>query len=116
MTRRDSEEPIRPPDVLRCPTCGARQGMTDACRRCKSDLRLLRSALEAYERHRRSSLLDLGAGRLETALRHARRCHELSPGPESHRLLAVCQLLRGDWFEALDFARSVEEDVAGSDH
>ncbi len=74
---------------------------TDACRRCKSDLRLLRAALGAYERHRRAGLLDLDAGRLDAALRHARRCHELRPGPESHRLLAVCQLLRGDWAEAL---------------
>ena len=89
--------------------------MTDACRRCKSDLRLLRVALEAYQWHRRSSLLDLTAGRLETALRHARRCHELDPGPESHRLLAVCQLLRGDWFEAVEFARCVDETAAGSD-
>ena len=113
MTRQNSEEPIRSPEALRCPTCGARQGMSDTCRRCRSDLRLLRTALEAYEHHRRFSLLDLGAGRLETALRHARRCHELSPGPESHRLLAVCQLLRGDWFEAVEFARGVDEsDVA----
>ncbi len=116
MTSHHYEEPARPPEVLRCPTCGARQGMSDTCRRCKSDLRLVRSALEAYERHRRSSLLDLGAGRLDTALRHARRCHELWPSPESHRLLAVCQLLRGDWFEALEFARSVDEEASESDH
>jgi hypothetical protein len=87
---------------LRCPTCGARQTEpTDTCRRCKSDLRLLRAALEAYQRHRLDTLAALDAGRLEAALRHARRCHELRPGPESHRLLAVCQLLRGDWPAAL---------------
>jgi hypothetical protein len=88
-------------EELRCPTCGARQGWTDTCRRCKSDLRLLRSALEAYERHRRAALLALDEGRLEVALLQARRCHELRPGPESRRLLAVCQLLRGDWPAAL---------------
>jgi hypothetical protein len=37
---------------------------------------------------------------------HARRCHELRPGPESHGLLAVCQLLRGDWPEAAEMARA----------
>jgi hypothetical protein len=95
---------------LRCPTCSARQGWTDTCRRCKSDLRLLRDALAAYERHRRSSLRDLDAGHLEDALSHARRCHELRPGPESHRLLAVCQLLRGDWPEATQLARGAQPD------
>ena len=116
MTNHYSEESARARDVLRCPTCGARQGISDTCRRCKSDLRLLRSALEAYQWHRRASLLDLGAGRFETALRHARRCRELSPSPESHRLLAVCQLLRGDWFEAVEFARCVDANADGSDH
>ena len=100
---------FRPIEGMRCPTCGAKQGWTDACRRCKSDLRLLRVALDAYERHRRSGLRDLDAGRLETALRHARRCHELWPGPESHRLMAVCQLLRGDWLDAMAWARGVDD-------
>ena len=115
MNSQYSEEPARSPEGLRCPTCGARQGISDTCRRCKSDLRLVRSALEAYQQHRRSSLLDLGAGRLDTALRHARRCHELWPSPESHRLLAVCQLLRGDWYDAVEYARRVEENASGSD-
>ncbi len=105
----------RPSEGLRCPTCGARQGWSDACRRCKSDLRLLGDAIKDYERHRRSTLLDLDAGRFDTALRHARRCHELRPGPESHRLMAVCQLLRGDWADALQIARGGDADVAESD-
>jgi hypothetical protein len=91
-------------DELRCPTCGARQVPADTCRRCKSDLRLLRSALRAYDAHRRRGLLALAAGRLDEALRHARRCHELRPGPDSHRLLAVCQLLRGEYGQALELA------------
>jgi hypothetical protein len=90
-----------PVEELRCPTCGAWQGWVNTCRRCKSDLRLLRAALEADEGHRRAALLALDAGHLDAALHHARRCHELRPGPESRRLLAVCQLLRGDWAEAL---------------
>jgi len=116
MIRPESAEPDRPAAVLRCPTCGARQGVSDACRRCKSDLRLLRTALDAYDWHRGSCLLDLDAGRLDAALRHARKCYELSPGPESNRLLAVCQLLRGDWSEAVEFARSLDEVASETGH
>lgn len=93
--------PYRRDNELRCPTCGARQAPSDTCRRCKSDLRLLVAALETYEEHRRASLANLGAGRLDAALRHARRCHELRPGPESYRLLALCRLVVGDWPEAM---------------
>jgi hypothetical protein len=75
---------------------------------------LLREALAAYERHRRSSLRDLHAGRLESARGHARRCQELRPGPESQRLLAVCQLLRGDWLDAVALARAVEAGTGAS--
>lgn len=89
----------------RCPTCGARQAWADTCRRCKSDLRLLRAALEAYEAHRRLGLRALDAGRLDDALRHARRCHELRPGADSRQLLAVCQVVRGEYAEALELAR-----------
>ena len=98
--------PAQPDEELRCPTCGARQGWVDTCRRCRSDLRLLRSSLAAYERHRRAGLLALDGGRLEAALHHAHRCHELRPGPESHRLLAVCRLLHGDWAEAVELAQA----------
>jgi hypothetical protein len=93
-------------EELRCPTCGARQGWVDTCRRCKSDLSLLRAALESHEEHRRAALLALNAGHLDAAVHHARRCHELRPGPESHGLLAICQLLRGDWPEAAEMARA----------
>lgn len=96
----------RPVDEMRCPTCGARQGgWVDACRRCKSDLRLLRAALAAYERNWRSALAALDEERYDEAAAHARRCLELRPGAESRRLLAVCQLLRGDWTEAVDLGR-----------
>jgi hypothetical protein len=93
--------PASSAEDLRCPTCGARQGWTDTCRRCKSDLRLLRAALEAYAGHRHAGLTALDEGRLDEALHHARRCHELRPGPESHRMLAICSLLRGDWTAAM---------------
>jgi hypothetical protein len=104
----EDPEGSRPIQGLRCPTCGAKQAWTDTCRRCRSDLRLLREALAAYQRHRRSSLRALNAGRLESALRHARLCQELRPSPESHQLLAVCQFLRGDWLDAVDQALAVE--------
>ena len=97
----------RPVDEMRCPTCGARQGAwVDACRRCKSDLRLLRAALGAYERSWRAALAALDGERYDEAAAHARRCHELRPESEARRLLAVCQLLRGDWFEAAELAES----------
>lgn len=38
---------------VRCPTCHAEQEWSDVCRRCKCDLRLLRSMAEACRRHRR---------------------------------------------------------------
>jgi hypothetical protein len=104
----EDPEGSRPNTGLRCPTCGAKQAWTDTCRRCRSDLRLLHEALAAYQRHRRSSLSALNSGRLASAIRHARRCQELRPGPESYRLLAVCQLLRGDWPDAVDQALAVE--------
>lgn len=101
--------PDLPTEELRCPTCGARQAPADTCRRCKSDLRLVRAALEAYEHHRREGLVALAAGRLEAALWRARRCHELRPGAESRRLLAVCRLARGEWRQALSEARVQSE-------
>src|SRR5262249_13446317 len=105
----------RATEGLRCPTCGARQARTDTCRRCKSDLRLLREALAAYERHRMTCLRDLPPGRLESARWHARPCQELRPGPESHGRLAVCHLLRGDWPDAVDLAHAIEGDGTESD-
>ena len=91
-------------DELRCPTCGARQVWADTCRRCKSDLRLLRSALAAYQSHRRRCLVALDSGRLDEALRHALRCHDLRPGADSRRLLGICRLLRGEYDQALELA------------
>ena len=93
---------------MRCPTCGARQMWAEACRRCKCDLRLLRGAAEAYERHRQESVRLLNAGIAELALRHARSCHLLKPGAESNRLLALCYLAKEDWRSAIERARAFE--------
>jgi hypothetical protein len=95
-------------EELRCPTCGAQQTWSDRCRRCKSDLRLLRSALEAYEHNRELCLYYLDADNPQAAFRHAQSCHELRPSSETHRLLALCYLLAEDWESALEQAASVE--------
>ncbi len=91
-------------EELRCPTCGVQQAWSDRCRRCKSDLRLLRAALEAYEHHREICLGDLEADDPHAAFGHAQSCHQLRPGPETHRLLALCYLLAEDWDRALEHA------------
>jgi hypothetical protein len=91
-------------EELRCPTCGVQQVWSDRCRRCKSDLRLLRAALEAYEHNRELCLYFLDADDPQTAFRHAQSCHQLRPGPETHRLLALCYLIAEDWQSALDEA------------
>ena len=85
---------------MRCPTCGARQGMGRHLpalqERPAAAPRRARDVRGAPPRPPCSTSTPAD---LEAALHHARRCHELRPGPESHRLLAVCQLLRGDWAE-----------------
>ena len=95
-------------DPLRvtCPTCRARQEWSDTCRRCKSDLRLLRGAVNAYFRRRRLCLEMLQAGRPREAARHAWACAELHPGTEAHRLLALCALVAHDWEGARELAQS----------
>lgn len=92
-------------DPVRCPTCGAVQAWSDTCRRCRSDLRLLRAVHEAYQQTRLACLARLRTGEHRSALRLARRCHELSASSDSARLLAVCALLAGDWPSAASLGR-----------
>jgi hypothetical protein len=106
-----TEMPTEPGKKMRCPTCGVEQEWADSCRRCRCDLRLLRAAEEAYWRHRRECLGALENGRIEVALAHARKSHELFPHAESHRLMAVCELMSERWQEALREAR-----LAGDEH
>jgi hypothetical protein len=94
---------------VRCPTCRALQEWSDSCRRCRSDLRLLRAAQASYDSHRRRCLLNLDAGRPDLALGHAVRCHDLRPDGESRRLLALCALVGEDWEAALRLVRAVSE-------
>jgi hypothetical protein len=98
-------------DTVRCPTCRAVQEWSDACRRCKSDLRLLRAFAAAYEDSRRTCLGRLRSGPPHAALPAARRCHALGADPESRRLLALAALHAGDWATAAAMAsRIIEED------
>jgi hypothetical protein len=106
------------PEGLCCPTCGARQGWAETCRRCKCDLRLLRAAVGAYVRNRRDCVLYLYTGFSEAALRCALKCHQLQPGAESRRLTALAYAVAEDWPEAERAARAVpsqgaEREVSG---
>ena len=49
------------PDQVRCPTCRALQEWSDTCRRCRSDLSLLRAACSTHLDHRRNCILQLDA-------------------------------------------------------
>jgi hypothetical protein len=93
------------PGLVRCPTCRASQAWSETCRRCQSDLRLLREIARAAERHRAACLAHLRAGRVAAARRSARRFHALTASPESRRLLAVCALRDRDWAAAAPLAR-----------
>ncbi len=93
------------PDQVRCPTCRALQEWSNVCRRCRCDLRLLRSACSGNREHRRGCILQLEIGRPDLAMSHALRCHELQPGADSLRLLALCILGRQDWETALELVQ-----------
>jgi len=90
---------------IRCPTCGVLQEWSDACRRCRCDLTLLRRATETARASRRCCLLALRVGCPSKALRHARQFYSVCPDRSAARLLAVCYLLQGDWPSAATFAR-----------
>jgi hypothetical protein len=88
--------------MVRCPTCKASQDWSDECRRCKSDLRLLRAFADAYELNRRACLEAICSGDAAAATHHAQRCHLLEPNSDSRRMLALAALLREDWAEAAE--------------
>jgi hypothetical protein len=98
-----------PDNLMRCPTCNAEQAWSDVCRRCKSDLTLLRELTTAAERLRGRALRHLRAGRRREALRDARESFEMHPRGATARLLAVCQFLNEDWDSALATAEQVDQ-------
>jgi len=91
------------------------QEWSDNCRRCKCDLRLLRRAVEAYRDSRRQCLLELHAGRIDSAAAHAGYCLWLRPDAESRRLMAMCALREGDWSAAVAYARTVPSEGLPND-
>ncbi len=97
------------PDQVRCPTCRALQEWSDTCRRCRSDLSLLRAACSTHLDHRRNCILQLDAACPDLALGHALRCHEIDPGPDSLRLLALCAMARNEWETALELIQQADQ-------
>jgi hypothetical protein len=67
---------------------------------------LLRAAHAAFDHHRTRFLLELDAGKPDSALGHAIRCHELRPDTGARRLLTICALAMQDWETALKLERS----------
>lgn len=100
---------------LQCPTCGARQQPQPECRRCKSDLQLYCSALEDCERYRRRALRQCARANYVAAARSARRYHELAPCADSRRLLAVTNLMAGDFDAALALHAELARDESPED-
>lgn len=98
-----------PPDALhlleqgefRCPACGARQQLSDRCRRCRCDLSLVRKTAEAWLGERKRCFAHLAAGEAAAAASSAATCYEIAPAVEAVRLLALCRLLSGDFPAAL---------------
>lgn len=90
---------------LECPTCGAAAQSGPACRRCRSDLRLLQR-LEAQRTAELHELAQaLANGRWFDALLSAQYIHTLRQDDTSFRMLAVCQLLNKQFAAALDTHR-----------
>ena len=91
-------------EQLRCPTCRATQEWSDTCRRCRSDLRLLRAFEDEYRDRRARCFSELRARNFQAALDNAYACVQLRANAESLELLAVCALFGGDWETALKLA------------
>lgn len=83
-----------------CPTCGAADQTAAACRRCRSDLRLLQRLEADRSAEMRVLARALAAGRWSDALVSAQYIHTLRQDDTSFRLLGVCQLLSGQIADA----------------
>lgn len=102
--------PTNPTNTVRCPTCRLTQEWSDTCRRCKSDLLLLREAAESAERTHVRCLKAIQAGHPREAFRLASHYHWLRPTAESRRLKALTAFLCGDWANAVAWAHDLAED------
>jgi hypothetical protein len=101
-------EPNAADENMRCPTCRAEQPWSDQCRRCKSDLTLLRATAQAFAWHRRECLRLLRLAQFEAALEQARLAFALHADADSRRLLAVCALWNGDYSQARELVETGE--------
>ncbi len=99
--RKDGEASGREVDGFACPVCGARQTLSEACRRCRADLSLLVGVYSELAAKRARCLALVRQRRLMRATRLAKECLELSHDEPNRRLLATCYLLQGDFAAAL---------------
>lgn len=102
-------------DSMRCPTCRAEQPWSDTCRRCKCDLRLLRELAEDFAAARNGCLQSIRKNQPGEALEQARRCFALHADADTQRLLAVCELLNGNWTQAKAQAEQLLVHARGPD-
>ena len=100
-------------ESVRCPTCRASQGWSNECRRCGSDLSLLRKFAARCRWHRQQSLWAINEERFGDALAHAEQSQELRPDAPATQLLAVCLLLNGEFEEACRVAIEVASARSG---
>lgn len=77
-------------ETMHCPTCRAKQAWSDECRRCKSDLSLLRHFESARRWHWQRCMEHLNAMRFELARRHAEQLLSLDGSAQSRRLFELC--------------------------
>jgi len=99
------DAPPASPQPLVCPTCGAAGQSGVECRRCHSDLQLLRQLVTRRTAELHTLVQALAAGRWAEALLSAQYIHTLRQDEESFRLLAVCQLLNEQFTAACDTYR-----------
>ena len=91
----------RDADEFACPVCGARQALSEACRRCRADLSLVMGLHSELAAKRARCLALVRQRRLLRATRLAKQCLGLSRDEPNRRLLATCYLLQGDFAAAL---------------
>jgi hypothetical protein len=80
-----------------CPVCGVKGQSVVSCRRCKADLSLLVALEKARLGRLDRAEQALREGRLDEAAHAARQAQHLRRDSTAARLLALCQLLRGDY-------------------
>ena len=99
--RKDGEASGRDVDDFACPVCGARQALSEDCRRCRADLSLVVGVYSELAAKRARCLALVRQRRLLRATRLAKECLELSRDESNRGLLATCYLLQGDFAAAL---------------